>query len=58
MGGFGSWGEVQEQYLEYLSWPRDVDTGMRAGFPGRDLWSSVSLAQEGVGREWGVGTLP
>ena len=31
-------GELMEQLFEYLTWPRDVDTGLRVGFPGRDLW--------------------
>lgn len=37
--------ELIEQYKEYLSWPRDVDTGARAGFPGRDLWASTQARQ-------------
>jgi hypothetical protein len=46
--------ELAEQYKEYLSWPRDVDTGARAGFPGRDLWASTEARQGFERGEFGV----
>jgi hypothetical protein len=37
--------ELAQLYKEYLSWPRDVDTGARAGFPGRDMWAPPGARQ-------------
>ena len=31
--------ELSAQYAEYLGWARDGDSGLRFGFPGRDLWA-------------------
>jgi len=54
-GKFGaaefSFREVSAQYVEYLAWPRDVDTGKRAGFPGKDLW--VADGEKSVYARWG-----
>lgn len=30
--------EMAYQYAEYLKWARDANSGLRFGFPGRDLW--------------------
>ena len=30
--------ELTQQYLEYIQWVRDAETGLRLGFPGESIW--------------------
>eukprot|EP00967_Tisochrysis_lutea_P151526 scaffold294951_cov32-Tisochrysis_lutea.AAC.1 len=43
--------ELVDQYFEYHSWPRDMDTGGRSGFPGRDLWAPLDTWRASHQRE-------
>lgn len=33
--------EVGELYMEWLTWARDTETGLRCGFPGESLWPNA-----------------
>ena len=30
--------ELTKQYMEYIQWARDAETGLRLGFPGQSMW--------------------
>ena len=57
--------ELAEQYGEFLNWARDADTGLRCGFPGKDLWEPppvdtarvVGPVVGTVSTGWGVDSL-
>lgn len=34
-------GEIGELYMEWLTWARDTETGLRCGFPGHSLWPAT-----------------
>ena len=36
--------ELADEYSEAIGWARDQDTGLRLGFPGKDLWAAADVA--------------
>ena len=38
--------ELADEYSEALGWVRDADTGIRLGFPGKDLWAPSAEPEE------------
>jgi len=40
--------DAADQYGEAISWVRDCDSGLRLGFPGKNLWTTSDPEPEGV----------
>ena len=37
--------EVADEYAEAISWVRDQETGLRLGFPGKNLWMPMDQVE-------------
>ena len=46
--------ELTQQYLEYVNWARDAETGLRWGFPGESMWPEEKEAPVPPAVRWGV----
>ena len=44
--------ELADEYSEAMGWARDQDTGLRFGFPGKDLWAAAEGAGGGRIRQY------
>ena len=42
--------ELAEEYAEAIGWASDLDSGLRLGFPGKNLWTASELEPERSGQ--------